>query len=532
MKTKKLYFSYAVSLMPVAFLMLLALVMHFTTPLVRADADVTPPSDIENLKAVAGDGQVNLSWNVAWDNDSVKGYKIYYGTTSVNVDNGQYNLGTIDAGNKITYAVKNLTNAKAYYFSITAYDPAGNESENYSNEVSATPLHGAADNEGPKVVKAEATDKLTVKVTFSEAVTLPMEKPEQAFTVKKDGSQTALEVKKAELDKADQTNKTVVLTTAAQQAVSYIFTAGIQVKDLSGNPIVSGTSDTAQFTGSNKEQAPSQQVTQQQTQQSQQQTQAVDKTPPELKEVKVVDFSHLNVTFSEAIVLSPNPTDNFIITEKKNTDNILNVNGVTLSLDGKVATLTTDPQKATGYNLIVVDVKDKKGNLISVDNNATVFDGLPDLSLTQTQVSTQQTQVNTQQQTQVQTPEVPAPNDTKAPEDVTKIVVKFLEGKATFSWKASSNKTKDLQNYVLYKSNDGKNYNAGIVLDPNQTAFDFTDLVPGMKYFVKLTTRDALGNESKGVVKSFSLPQTGPELLLLLGGSLALGKWLKRKKIK
>lgn len=59
----------------------------------------------------------------------IKGYKIYYGTRSHHYEN------KIKVGNVTTYKVENLKAGYKYYFSVTAYDKYGNESE-FSNEVS------------------------------------------------------------------------------------------------------------------------------------------------------------------------------------------------------------------------------------------------------------------------------------------------------------------------------------------------------------------------------------------------------------
>ncbi|MGD0885063.1 MAG: fibronectin type III domain-containing protein [Thermodesulfovibrionales bacterium] len=56
------------------------------------------------------------------------GYKIYYGTAS-----GNYSQ-SISVGNVTTYTVSNLTAGATYYFAVTAYDTAGNQSA-YSNQV-------------------------------------------------------------------------------------------------------------------------------------------------------------------------------------------------------------------------------------------------------------------------------------------------------------------------------------------------------------------------------------------------------------
>lgn len=469
-----------------------------------AAADITPPSDVENVKAAGGDGEITLSWNVATDDVGIKGYKIYYGTKPVGQDGQKYESGPVDAGNKISYAVTNLTNGTAYYFAVTAYDEAGNESDNYSVEVSATPAHAAADAEAPKVVSATAVDKQSVKVLFSEAVVLPTTSAESAFTIKNDATQVALQVTGAKVDTNDTSKKTVVLTTEAQEGgASYILTAGIQVKDAAGNPIVSGTSDTAVFTGSNVE-----------TLVATQQTQAqADTTGPEMVDVKAPDSTHVVITFSEPVKLAADPTQNFIITEEENIENTLVILLAALGTDGTTVTLTTDPQKAIKYNLIVVDVADNAGNLISVDNNATVFTGATGGTVQPTP-PTQQTG-----------------GDASAPEDATNFMAKIISSMmVTLSWTGSLNTAGDLANYILYKSTDGTTYGDGVILNPDATSFDVSSLAPGMKYFFKLTTKDKSGNESKGVVTTFTLPGTGPEILLFAVGSLGLGKFYQRKK--
>jgi len=68
---------------------------------------------------------------LAWDastSPNIAGYKVYYG-------NGSHTYGTpITIGNLTTYTVTGLSNG-TYYFSVTAFDTDGNESD-FSNEVS------------------------------------------------------------------------------------------------------------------------------------------------------------------------------------------------------------------------------------------------------------------------------------------------------------------------------------------------------------------------------------------------------------
>ncbi len=479
-----------------------------------AAADTTPPSDVENLKATPADGAATLTWNVATDNVGVKGYRLYYGSKSVTTDGGSYETGPVDVGNKISYVVNNLTNGTKYYFALTAYDAAGNESVNYSVEASATPLHGSADKQAPQVTKATAVDKSHVRVTFSEAVQLPTTHPENAFSIKNDTTSVQLQVMNATMDASDASNKSVLLETANQQAgASYILTAGIDIKDLAGNPIVSGTSDTAAFTGTDLVASTQQPALFQQTQAQSQQVEG-----PQLVGVQAVDGTHLQVTFDKPVVLNSNPAENFIITEQETIENTLDILNVSLNASGNQAVLTTAPMKPIGYNLIAVDITDKQGNAMSVENNATVFTGVA--AMVETQMATQQ--ASSQQVA-----------DTTPPEDATNFTAAMIKQLiVTLNWTRSLNSAGDLVKYVLYMSTDGKTFGAGIDVDPTSSTFDVTNIMPGVKYFFKLVALDNSGNASPGVMTTFTLPKTGPELGLLLLGSLGAGKVFGRKKKK
>lgn len=77
-----------------------------------------------------------LSWDPPTTNadgtllTDLAGYKIYYGTSS-----GTYTeMVEITDPQKNEYTIENFTPA-TYYFAVTAYDTAGNESD-FSNEVS------------------------------------------------------------------------------------------------------------------------------------------------------------------------------------------------------------------------------------------------------------------------------------------------------------------------------------------------------------------------------------------------------------
>jgi len=76
--------------------------------------------------------QATLAWDPNTESD-LAGYRIHYGTIS-----GSYTVHT-DVHNVTTYSLTDLTVGQTYYFAVTAYDTAGNES-GYSNEVSYYPL--------------------------------------------------------------------------------------------------------------------------------------------------------------------------------------------------------------------------------------------------------------------------------------------------------------------------------------------------------------------------------------------------------
>src|SRR6266480_2952460 len=99
----------------------------------RLSSSVTPPSAPQNLEAVAGDGNVGLSWQApASDGGSpITNYQIYRGTTY----GGATFLATV--GTVLTYSDTSVTNGQSYFYQVTATNAAGESPR--SNEVSATP---------------------------------------------------------------------------------------------------------------------------------------------------------------------------------------------------------------------------------------------------------------------------------------------------------------------------------------------------------------------------------------------------------
>src|SRR6185312_9884873 len=103
-----------------------------TAPLTitASGATNTPQTVTVSLTVTAATSSATLTWNANTESD-LAGYKIYRATAS-----GAYGapLATVPSGT-LTYQATGLSINTTYYFVITAYDSAGNEST-YSNEVS------------------------------------------------------------------------------------------------------------------------------------------------------------------------------------------------------------------------------------------------------------------------------------------------------------------------------------------------------------------------------------------------------------
>ena len=84
----------------------------------------------------AHSAQTTLTWNPPINSDGTpftghSGYKVYIGSTSRSY------AQNIDVGNTTSYTLNNLSDGSTYFFAVTDYDSAGNESS-YSNELSKT----------------------------------------------------------------------------------------------------------------------------------------------------------------------------------------------------------------------------------------------------------------------------------------------------------------------------------------------------------------------------------------------------------
>jgi hypothetical protein len=104
--------------------------------------------------------QVNMSWNANTETD-LAGYKIYVGQTSRNYDR------TVDVGNLTTYILDGVTEMVEVFFTLTAYDSAGNESD-YSDEISGV----VGDLTPPQIVQISPISLTEIRFEFDKILDL------------------------------------------------------------------------------------------------------------------------------------------------------------------------------------------------------------------------------------------------------------------------------------------------------------------------------------------------------------------------
>ncbi len=455
-------------------------------------ADTSFPSDVESVEALPDEGAVSLSWDPATDDTGVTGYKIYSGLSSVQTDGGSYTFGDKDVGNVVSYKMTGLSNNVTYYFVVTAYDAAGNESEYYSNEVEATPTSASdADTSSPTVSKADAISSTMVEVEFSEAVVLP-ENGADAFSVEStDG--TALLILDAYL--SDDDSSVVFLITDEQTAgAQYILTAGISLSDEAGNTIVSGTSDTGIFTGSSLKDTDEEPVDEE----------PVSSDEFTISSVESTTDYEIKVKFSEAPVAG---TDAITIQLADDASREIEVKKVVASeSDPKTLIITTEGMDP-GFEYVLSigdELTNEAGDSLSNDDRETHF-----VAKTLDLI------------------------DIVAPEDVTEFMASILSSTSLrLTWDASVDSAGDLAEYLVYMSSDGgKTFGAALEVASTVTSYDFTKLTAGSTYTFKVSAVDSNGNESDGVMTNITLPESGPELLVLVPMSM-LGAAIVRRRQK
>lgn len=475
-------------------------------PMSLASTDLQVPSDVEGLSAQAGDAQVELSWDMATDNVGVTEYKIYYGLTSVTEDSDGYTLGPVETNNdSLSYTVTGLINDTTYYFAVTALDLAGNESEYYSNEASATPVSATGgDTTAPYVVGATATSNMTVEVNFSENISLPSD-GKSAFTITDMGTDQQLEILDAYVSSDDPS--TALVTTATQsEGANYMLIAGSVIADEAGNAVVSGTTDTAVFTGAGEALILDDETGDEIVVPSDEEDDALahedsveDTTAPVIDTIEATTLTEVVVTFDEDVTLPELVAFDVILAKDNSSLEVLS-----MKLDEEDATKvileTAEQSPGEDYILTVTGITDVAGNELT-----DTFDSTGSFTASLLDVA-----------------------DLIPPEDVTGFLASLVNGVATsveLNWTASVDSAGDLADQLLYMSeNGGQTYASAESLGATTENYTVEGLTEGQTYTFKLTTVDETGNESEGVITTVTLPQTGAGIgIVLLATVLGTG---------
>jgi hypothetical protein len=95
--------------------------------------DLNPPAEPQAVRTVTGDGRVTLSW-VRNTEPDLAGYRVYRGTTGY--DGPFLPLGTTTS---LGWVDETVTNGTTYYYAVSAYDQAGNESDLSTENTFDTP---------------------------------------------------------------------------------------------------------------------------------------------------------------------------------------------------------------------------------------------------------------------------------------------------------------------------------------------------------------------------------------------------------
>lgn len=266
------------------------------------------------LFSQANAGTLTVSWAANKEPD-LAGYKVYYGQASTVYSSN------VDAKLALKYVFSNLTEGQKYFFVVTAYDTAGNESE-YSVEVSA--VVPVTDKTAPTIIRVKALTATQVEVKFSEPVTLSSAQKLLNYT-----TTPQITVTRAALQ-AD--TSTVLLTTSSHvDGKSYTLT----VRDVidrakPANKIASPTAVNYEY-------------------------HAVDNVAPTLASVHALSATQVEVRFSEPLTqISAEQASNYIIAPQ------VNINAASLQTDGRTVLLATAPHvDGATYTLNVQNIQDR-----------------------------------------------------------------------------------------------------------------------------------------------------------------------------
>ncbi|OQX96346.1 hypothetical protein B6I21_01255, partial [candidate division KSB1 bacterium 4572_119] len=265
---------------------------------------------------------LKVLWNANTETD-LSGYKIRYGTSP-----GSYSQ-IVDVGDTTNHTITGLATGFEYFFVITAYDTAGNES-NFSDEVSFN--LSIPDTIKPAILSASLINNTTLRINFSEKIQRTSAEDTSNYYIN-----NGIEVYNAVLDSNEQS---VFLTTSYHDPESYNLTVN-NIQDLAEEPntILSDTQISYE---------------------------CVQQIPFEISNVIVIDTTHIDVVFSKTLdITTAQDTNNYaIIPEIHITSAVLDPNELTVHL-------TTSKHEPGQYALIVNNLKDQDPNPNTIDDNTT-----------------------------------------------------------------------------------------------------------------------------------------------------------------
>jgi hypothetical protein len=483
--------------------------------------DIEAPSFVENLEATPGDGEIQLKWDAATDDVEVTGYAIFYGTSSLvqayldletsggEPESLEFEYDTvIDVENVVEYTIETLDNDTTYYFSVVAVDAAGNESLSYSNEASATPVAAPLDDDGtpPTVVSAVASRCTTVELTFSEHVEYPEANPGEAFTIEDFDTLEFLSV--TGVTESPLENTITLTMPEMTDMAQYRLTVGVDIADDFGNPMVSGTSDTAIFTGiACPEEAPV--VEEPPVEETPVENPNADQDAPKLENVDVISPTELWLTFNEEVAF-PEEVEAASLFSIFDGDN----NGLEVTEVDRVDNDPTILILSTSEHLINTEYFASVSGLLDVDGNATIGDFKSSAAYNTF------TSEDVEEEVEVVVPSL---------DNISNLVANVADQLVNLSWASAGNA---VDHYLYVSTDGGTTYKKKAELGKEASSYAFEGVVEGQNYLFKVVSVDADGNQSEGLVATAALPSTGPGLALLAAASLLGGAGLSRRRKK
>lgn len=200
-----------------------------------------------NFVAIAFGGTVTVQWDQNFEND-LAGYKIYVGESSRDYS------GLVDVGTASQFVWQNLENGKTYFFAVTAYDFAGNESD-FSAEVSATLEADGGGDDGnddspPVLVSITIKSATQIDIQFNEDVEQESAENKNHYSINKninvlravlDGNRTTVHLQTAAHKKGEEYTLTVsnirdrASTPNTLSSISRTYQVPVDDKDLNDN---------------------------------------------------------------------------------------------------------------------------------------------------------------------------------------------------------------------------------------------------------------------------------------------------------